>query len=167
MPKAPEQVRVAITFDDGSVGIMQFVTREYLNDGSTRWVRAATHETVAAEIARSAYDAKPVSFRIMEALEQLPDDRYFRNAWRDDGAISVDMSKAREIHRDRLRALRKPLLADLDIAYMRAQEAGDTKVATDVVAQKQTLRDCTDDPRIDAAATPEELKAVIPDALKG
>lgn len=165
--KAPEQVRIAITFDNGSVGIMQFVTREYMKDGSTRWVRAATEETVAVEIARSSYDAKPVSFRIMDALEELPEDRYFRNAWRDDGAISVDMPKAREIHRDRLRALRKPVLADLDVAYMRAQEASDTKAAADVVAQKDALRDCTDDPRIDAATTPDELRAVIPDALKG
>ena len=77
--------------------------------------------------------------------------------------ISVDMNKARAIHRDRIRSARAPKLTALDVAFQRALEAGsDTSV---IVAQKQALRDVTSDPAIEAAQTPEELKAIWPTAL--
>lgn len=80
--------------------------------------------------------------------------------------ITVDMAKARDIQRDRIREMRAPVLAELDIAYQRADEQGDAEAKADIAARKQALRDATKDPAIDAAKTPEELKAVIPDALK-
>ena len=43
--------------------------------------------------------------------------------------------------------------------------AGDTVAKAAVAAQKRVLRDVTADPRIDAAKTPDELRAVWPDAL--
>jgi len=46
----------------------------------------------------------------------------------------------------------------LDVAYMKALEAGTG--ATEIASQKQTLRDITDDARLAAAATPDELKAL-------
>jgi len=80
--------------------------------------------------------------------------------------ITVDMTKAREIKRDMIRAERKPLLEKLDVEYMRAQEAGDTTLQQEIAAKKQALRDATVDPVIDAATTPDELKAATPAALK-
>lgn len=80
--------------------------------------------------------------------------------------ITISMVKAREIQRDRIRAMRAPVLAELDIAYQRADEQGDSEAKADIAARKQALRDATKDPAIDAAKTPEELKAVIPGALK-
>jgi len=80
--------------------------------------------------------------------------------------ITVDMTKAREIKRDQLRAERKPLLEKLDVEYMRAQEAGDTALQQEIAAKKQALRDATVDPAIDAATTPDELKAATPAALQ-
>jgi len=80
--------------------------------------------------------------------------------------ISVDMTKAREIKRDMIRAERKPLLEKLDVEYMRAQEAGDTQKQALIAEKKQSLRDVTADPAIDAATTPDELKAVRPDVLE-
>lgn len=78
-------------------------------------------------------------------------------------SITIDMTKARDIQRDRMRAARAPKLASLDIAFQRALETGaDT---SDIVAQKQALRDVTSDPAIEAAETPEALKAVWPDIL--
>jgi hypothetical protein len=89
----------------------------------------------------------------------VPSDRTFRGAWQFNGsAVEVDMTSARNIHKDNLRAERKPRLADLDVQYMKALEAGTG--ATDIAAQKQTLRDITSDARIAAAATPDELKAL-------
>jgi len=79
--------------------------------------------------------------------------------------IFTDMTKAREIKRDQLRAERKPLLEQLDVEFMRAQEQGDQTKADEIAAQKQALRDVTADPAIDAATTPDELKAARPEAL--
>jgi hypothetical protein len=79
--------------------------------------------------------------------------------------ITTNMSKAREIHRQRLRGLRGPKLAALDVAFMRAMETNDTARLAEISKQKQNLRDVTADPRIDAAATPEALAAVIPNSL--
>jgi len=75
------------------------------------------------------------------------------------------MTKAREIKRDMIRAERKPLLEKLDVEFMRAQEAGDTALQQDIAEKKQSLRDATVDPVIDAAITPDELKAATPAAL--
>jgi len=75
------------------------------------------------------------------------------------------MTKAREIKRDQLRAERKPLLEQLDVEYMRAQEAGDTQKQALIADKKQSLRDATVDPVIDAATTPDELKAATPAVL--
>lgn len=77
--------------------------------------------------------------------------------------ITIDMSKARDIHRERMRQDRAPKLAALDIAFQRAVEAGESTAV--VVTQKRALRDVTADPAIDAAQSPEALKAVWPDCL--
>jgi hypothetical protein len=76
--------------------------------------------------------------------------------------ITVNMDKAREIKKDMIRAERAPMLEALDVAYMRAVESGDTTQQAQIAAEKQTLRDATDDPAIAAASTPEELAAVDP-----
>lgn len=79
--------------------------------------------------------------------------------------ITVNMDKARDIKRDMIREERKPILEALDVQYMRATEVQDVALMAEVAAKKQALRDATKDPAIDAAATPEELKAVRPQAL--
>lgn len=95
----------------------------------------------------------------------IPADRTFRDAWSHD--LRVDMEKAREIHRDRMRAARAPLLQMLDVEYQRADEVGDPVRKRKVTHRKQLLRDVTADPRIAAAETPSQLKAVWPAALTG
>ena len=69
-------------------------------------------------------------------------------------AIQVNINKAKEITKDRLRVERKPLLEAQDVLYMRAQEAGEDTTA--IVAEKQRLRDITN--QVDSMATIEELK---------
>ena len=73
--------------------------------------------------------------------------------------ININMTKARDIHRDKVREARKPLLEAKDVAFMRAVEAGDTDTQATVAAEKQALRDATAAAAIDAATTPDELKA--------
>ena len=70
--------------------------------------------------------------------------------------ITVSIPKAKVITKDRLRADRKPLLEAQDVLFMKAQESGaDT---TDIVAEKQRLRDITKD--ADACTTTDQLKAL-------
>lgn len=97
-----------------------------------------------------------------------PTDRLFRGAWQLEGeVITIDMVAARPIHRDLLREARRPLLAALDALWFIADETSDTGAKALIAAQKQALRDITDDPRIEAAATPEALAALTIDALLG
>lgn len=94
--------------------------------------------------------------------------RVYRAAWTwttPAPVIDIDMAKARDIHRHGLRRLRKPKMEALDVAYMRAAELGNTTEKQRIAALKQALRDVTADPRIEAAATPEELRTVVPTAL--
>lgn len=89
---------------------------------------------------------------------ELPGDRTFRGAWAANGkTIAVDMPRAREIWRSKMRLARAPKLAALDIEQLRGR---------DVEEKKQELRDVTAHPSIDAAATPEDLKSVWPECLK-
>jgi hypothetical protein len=91
------------------------------------------------------------------ATADIPDDRDFRNAWElSNGAISVSMTKAKAITKDRLRAEREPLLAAQDVLYMRALETGG--LLDGIVAEKQRLRDITQ--LADQATTLDELKAI-------
>lgn len=80
--------------------------------------------------------------------------------------IKVNMTKAVEIKKGMIRAERAPLLAELDVAFLRAVEAGDTAAQAEISARKQALRDATKDPALTAATTPDELKAIIPAALQ-
>ena len=68
--------------------------------------------------------------------------------------IQVDITKAKVITKDRLRADRKPLLEAQDVLFQRALEAG--SATTDIVTEKQRLRDITN--QVDAMTTTDQLK---------
>jgi uncharacterized protein YdaT len=71
-------------------------------------------------------------------------------------AIIIDINKAKDITKDRLRQERKPLLEEQDVLFQRALEIkADTSA---IVAEKQRLRDITT--LVDTANTVEELKAL-------
>jgi hypothetical protein len=71
-------------------------------------------------------------------------------------AIIIDIDKAKDITKDRLRQEREPLLLAQDIAFQRALESNaDT---SSIVAEKQRLRDITK--LVDTATTLEDLKAL-------
>lgn len=93
-------------------------------------------------------------------------DKTFRAAFKHAaGKIDVDMPRARNILRDMMRNARGPLLEKLDAEYMRADETGDHVQKKAIAKQKQDLRDVTAAPEIEAAATPDALKAVWPAIL--
>ena len=70
--------------------------------------------------------------------------------------ITINISKAQEITREKLRQEREPLLLAQDIAFQRALEINADTSA--IVAEKQRLRDITT--LVDTANTVEELKAL-------
>ena len=71
--------------------------------------------------------------------------------------FGVDMAKAREIHKDKIRVARKPLLEALDVEFQKAQEtSADTSA---IVAKKNALRDAPADSGIAAASDVATLKS--------
>jgi hypothetical protein len=70
--------------------------------------------------------------------------------------ITINLDKAKEITKERLREEREPLLDAQDVAFQRALESGaDT---SSIVAEKQRLRDVTN--LVDTATTLDELKGI-------
>ena len=76
-------------------------------------------------------------------------------------AITIDIPKAKEIWKNKIRVKRTNALTKLDIDYMRAQEAGSD--TTSIVTNKNTLRDLPS--QVDTATTVDEIKAVWNDML--
>ena len=70
--------------------------------------------------------------------------------------ITINLDKAKDITKDRLRIDRKPLLEAQDILFMQAQESGADTTA--IVAEKQRLRDITKN--ADTCKTTDALKAL-------
>ena len=68
--------------------------------------------------------------------------------------ININIDKAKDITKDRLRAEREPLLEAQDVLFQRALESGDDTTA--IVAEKQRLRDITN--QVDSMTTVDELK---------
>ena len=68
--------------------------------------------------------------------------------------ITINLAKAKEITKDRLRMERKPLLEAQDVLFMKAQEDGADTSA--IVTEKNRLRDITK--LADSAHTTDKLK---------
>jgi len=70
--------------------------------------------------------------------------------------ITIDISKAKDVWKDKIREARKPVLEKLDTDFIKAQEQGND--TTSIVADKNTLRDLPS--QVDTATTIDEIKAV-------
>ena len=90
--------------------------------------------------------------------DSLPNaDADFFDAWELNGeAVSVNIDKAKNLTKARLRAERAPLLAAQDVLFQRAQESGADTTA--IVAEKNRLRDIT--LLVDTCTTTAELRAL-------
>lgn len=90
-----------------------------------------------------------------------PSDRHFRGAWKlssDSKVIAEDMTKAKEIFKDKIREVRQPLLEAEDVVYMKALEASDSSAQTASIAKKKKLRDAPAASAIGSADTIAKLK---------
>jgi hypothetical protein len=150
--------KIIYTRPDGGLSIIHPIRNTYPK------LEALTDEEVL-ERAKKDIPKGAINVQIIDESE-IPKDRYFRNAWKaGQGTIEHDMLKCRELHREKMRLARKPLLETLDVEFMKALESGGPSLVEDIKSKKQKLRDITTHPDIEAAQTPEALKAVWPEEL--
>ena len=150
--------KIIYTRPDGGLSVVHPVI-------NTHPVRENITEEEALQRAFAKLSSDAINPQIVEA-NVIPTDRTFRDAWSHGGDKVVhDMPKCREIWKDKLREIRAPILAVLDVEYLLADEKSDTILKGQIAIKKQALRDVTADPRIERSQTPEELKAVIPNVL--
>lgn len=73
--------------------------------------------------------------------------------------MEINLEKALEIHKTKIREKRESVFKDLDIQFMKALEQGNTTLSAEIGAKKQALRDITD---IDISniSTLDELKQI-------
>ena len=97
-----------------------------------------------------------------------PSDRHFRNAWTLSGTvISEDMTTAKTIFKNKIREVRKPLLEEQDVLFMKAMEDGDSTEQSTIASKKKELRDAPAASAITNATTITELKAAWNTSLLG
>ena len=75
--------------------------------------------------------------------------------------ITINFDKAKDIAKNNLRTERAPVLATLDVTFMRAVESGNTSLQTAIAEQKQALRDITTDASIIGASDVDSLKTAM------
>jgi len=75
--------------------------------------------------------------------------------------ITIDITKAKEVWKNKIRIARKSVLEKLDVDFVKAQEAETSTTA--IVADKQTLRDLPN--QVNTATTTDEIKDVWNDLL--
>ena len=97
----------------------------------------------------------PLGAIIVDSSELPEEHNDFFNAWElITGKVVVNLNKAKELTKDRLRAERTPLMLVQDVAYSRATETGADTTA--IVAEKNRLRDITN--IVDTITTLDALK---------
>mgnify|MGYP003141137850 CR=1 FL=1 len=75
--------------------------------------------------------------------------------------ITIDITKAKEVWKNKIREARKPALEKLDVDFIKAQEASND--TTTIISNKNTLRNLPS--QVDSATTVDEIKAVWNDML--
>lgn len=97
--------------------------------------------------------------------EDIPQDRYFRNAWVLDEGIKVHRAKAEQIHLNKLRVIRDKKLKSEDIEYQKAIEFRDDAKMNAIANRKKKLRDMPVNVDFTGLSL-DELKAYIPEILR-
>ena len=122
---------------------------------------AIVHPTGEVPVETLILTAVPEEYRSTARIVEddcIPTDRTFRDAWdfNDEGIISEQIDKAKEIHKNRLRAERKPLLEELDGKEYKATRIGAD--ITNIHKEKQRLCDITK--HVDKCDTIEDIKKI-------
>lgn len=111
----------------------------YTNERGSVAVCVPTGEIPIEQVKQTDIPAGVESF-IVDADSLPGQDGDFFDAWEQtNGVVTVNLEKAKEITKNRLRIEREPLLAAQDVAFMRAIETNANVDA--VLMEKQRLRD--------------------------
>ena len=98
----------------------------------------------------------------------VPSDRLFRDAWTLSGStITEDLTTAKTMFKDKIREVRKPLLEEQDVVYMKAIEADDDDAKTAAANVKTSLRNAPAASAITNAANITALKNTWNTSLLG
>lgn len=81
--------------------------------------------------------------------------------------INIDLNKAKNIWRNKIRIERIPILEYLDVQFLRAIETNDAEKQNKIKYKKQLLRDAPSDQRINTANNLDQLKSIDPVAEIG
>lgn len=119
----------------------------------------------ARSLAEAMKDVPPGASNV-QVVDQsdIPTDRYYRNAWIkgiNGKVVDVDPIQAKELHKEKLRQVRAPLMAQLDVEYQRADEQEDRTAKQTIIAKKQALRDVT--AIVDSVDSVEQLRTTWPE----
>ena len=105
---------------------------------------------------------------IAAADATVPSDRFFRDAWTLSGStITEDLTTAKTMFKDKIREVRKPLLEEQEVAYMKAIEADDDDAKTAAANAKTALRNAPAASAITNAANITALKNAWNTSLLG
>lgn len=122
---------------------------------------ASLEEVLARDVPTTAQNVRIVD------RNKLPADRTFRSAWIAVGSsVAVDMPKARVIQMNNLRKVREEKFKELDRDWIKYMGQKNQRMADEIEDKRQKLRDIPQTVNLEAATTPEELKAIWPDELK-
>jgi hypothetical protein len=130
----------------------------YSNESGGMAVCVPTGELPIEQVQAKDIPAGVQSFIVdRSTLPQAEDDFY--DAWQQtNGTVTINLDKAKEITKKRLRFARTSLLAAQDILFQRALETGSDTTA--IVAEKQRLRNITN--LVDDCTTTAQLRNLQP-----
>lgn len=156
------QALINETDQDGNIVVIR--NREEIEPFVRALAYGGTTEDQAAQLIAIANSPNGVTARITH-VENIPTDRYFRDAWTDDNdteTVDIHMEKARIIHMNNLRKLRDKKFLEmgfpvkLDPALEAAIIPGETR------EKLEALRDMPQSLDLERIKTPEDLKAIWP-----
>jgi len=122
---------------------------------------AITTPTGEVPIEQVAAQVAPDGIYAIVTADAIPADTTFRGAWvYADGAIEIDLDRAKAIGHDLRRAARAAAFAPLDDLIAKQIPGVDF---TEIEAKRQAIRDyyAEVEAAIDAAETPEQIKAAL------
>jgi hypothetical protein len=98
---------------------------------------------------------------------EIPKDRYFRDAWIDNnGKLDIHLLKARDVHINKLRELRNEKLKASDAILLKALETQDRHQIKSISLLRQSLRDMPQTINLDSITDLEKLKNYVPEIIK-
>lgn len=137
--------------NDGGVSILTPTAKENIE----RDLGVSLSDIEYENIIRSSIPADALTPVDIEEDIIPKEEEMFYKAWKQNNdKIDIDLNIAKDIQLDRMRKERDPLLAALDVEYVKADEQEDVTRKDEIKTEKQRLRDIT-----------EPLKAMVPESL--